>query len=91
MKLTELPPEIGNLTGLERLYVQANELTALPEEITQLQNLQILNIGDNKLTELPENIGNLKSLVKIIAKGNDFSDAEKERIQNALPDVEIVF
>ncbi|OQY46924.1 MAG: hypothetical protein B6247_27135, partial [Candidatus Parabeggiatoa sp. nov. 2] len=37
--LTELPPEIGQLTNLTTLYLYYNELNQLPPEIGQLTNL----------------------------------------------------
>ena len=56
-QLTELPPEIGQLTSLTTLYLQENQLTALPEQIGQLTNLQSLDLLNNQLTALPEQIG----------------------------------
>src|SRR5688572_20294954 len=51
--LTELPPEIGNLTNLQILYLHENSLSNLPAEIGNLNNLQNLYVGSNQLTELP--------------------------------------
>lgn len=55
--LTELPPEIGQLTQLTNLDVRGNQLTSLPSEISQLTNLKELSISwssyTNPLTTLP--------------------------------------
>ncbi|MCK4934900.1 MAG: hypothetical protein KAR79_04870, partial [Simkaniaceae bacterium] len=60
--LRYLPPEIGQLTNLERLLFYLNQLTELPLEIGHLTNLQMLGLGENHLTELPPEIGRLTNL-----------------------------
>lgn len=51
--LTELPPEIGNLTQLTILHAMDNALSSLPAEIGNLKNLCVLELGNNQLTDLP--------------------------------------
>src|SRR5689334_13431020 len=53
MGLSQLPPEIWQLTHLERLNLSRNELTELPPEIGELTNLQSLDLASNQLTSLP--------------------------------------
>lgn len=60
--LTVLPPEIGQLTNLQALYIGNNELTSLPPEIGKLTQLTVLHAMDNALTSLPSEIGNLRNL-----------------------------
>jgi len=56
-----IPPEIGNLTNLNFLYLGSNGLTgSIPSEIGNLTNLTHLDLSDNQLTGLiPESICDL--------------------------------
>jgi hypothetical protein len=60
--LSEVPPEIGNLTNLQILYLYTNQLSSLPPEIGNLSNLQWLHLSNNQLNSLPPEIGNLSNL-----------------------------
>src|SRR5215213_6680072 len=51
--LTELPPEIGNLTNLQVLRLNFNQLSTLPAESGNLSNLGIAMLYSNQLTSLP--------------------------------------
>lgn len=70
LELETLPPEIGQLTNLERLYLGNNKLTALPQEIGNLTKLRVLELGDNALTCLPPTIGNLTNLEELRLRDN---------------------
>lgn len=76
--LTELPPEIGNLTNLEKLWLDHNELTELPPEIGNLTNLQFLSLDQNALTELPHSFGQLQGLQGLSLESNQFSVVPRE-------------
>nr|WP_049769521.1 COR domain-containing protein [Rippkaea orientalis] len=52
--MSELPPEIGQLTNLSYLYLQSNQLRELPPEIRQLTKLNILDLRGNSLPIPPE-------------------------------------
>lgn len=60
--LTEVPPEIGNLTRLQELNLTRNRLSSLPSEIGNLTCLQKLNLARNQLSSIPPEIGNLSNL-----------------------------
>ncbi|MEM6283521.1 MAG: leucine-rich repeat domain-containing protein [Chloroflexota bacterium] len=68
--LTEIPPEVWELTHLETLWLDNNNLEALPPEIGQLRWLRQLRIGNNSLTTLPPEIGELKLLEILFAQEN---------------------
>ncbi len=61
-QLTELPPEIGQLTDLKVLSLIGNRLTTLPAEIGELAALKSLDLSFNHLTALPPEIGQLAAL-----------------------------
>ena len=56
-----IPPELGNLSNLEQLWVSGNGLTgAIPPEFSNLAKLQSLWLHQNQLTgELPEGLAAL--------------------------------
>ena len=56
--LTVLPPEIGQLSQLDLLYLHVNQLTALPPEIGQLSQLTALWLSSNQLSALPPKSSN---------------------------------
>ncbi|MEM9503708.1 MAG: leucine-rich repeat domain-containing protein [Cyanobacteria bacterium P01_E01_bin.43] len=72
-ELTELPPEIGQLTSLQTLHLVYNQLSRLPPEIGQLTNLKSLSLGSNQLSRLPPEIGQLTSLKSLDLFGNQLS------------------
>ncbi|MEA5552831.1 COR domain-containing protein, partial [Anabaena cylindrica UHCC 0172] len=51
-----LPPEIGQLTNLQSLYLSNNQLSSLPPEIGQLTNLKQLELDEKKIINLPPEI-----------------------------------
>jgi internalin A len=71
--LTELPPEIGNLSSLQDLSLTHNQLTSLPPEIGNLINLRRLDLTDNELTSLPPEMANLTNLTTLHLVFNEFT------------------
>ncbi len=52
--LTEIPPEIPQLTSLQHLYLSDNQISEIPEALAQLTSLQRLYLSDNQISEIPE-------------------------------------
>lgn len=72
-QLTELPPSIGNLRHLTRLYLDSNKLEKIPNTIEKLCSLKVLRLGDNHLSELPSSIKKLTQLTQLCLEGNQFN------------------
>lgn len=68
--ITELPPEIGQMTNLQDLYLKETSLQTLPPEIGQLSNLRTLNLQDSRLTSVPPEVGQLYHLEYLDLQGN---------------------
>ena len=71
----ELPPELGNLTSLERLAIYNSPLSGeIPPELGNLTNLQELDLHHNELSgKIPPELGNLASLQDLALGENQFS------------------
>ena len=89
--LTSLPEEIGQLINLDELHLISNNLRSLPKEIGQLTNLTSLVLVFNKLTSLPKEIGQLTNLTSLNLMNNNFSESEKQKIKNLLPNCRVRF
>ena len=55
----DLPDAPGQLTSLEHLALNDNQLTSVPAEIGQLTSLELLQLHDNQLTSVPAEIRQL--------------------------------
>ncbi|MGD1909029.1 MAG: leucine-rich repeat domain-containing protein [Leptolyngbyaceae cyanobacterium] len=73
-----LPPEIGQLTNLQSLFLEGNLLSSLPPEIGQLTNLQSLILDRNQLSSLPPEIGQLTNLQGIKLSYNGLTGLPSE-------------
>ncbi|MFI3219080.1 MAG: COR domain-containing protein [Methylococcales bacterium] len=80
-QLTQLPPEIAQLTALQSLDLTENKLTQLPSEIAQLTALKSLYLSGNKLTQLPPEIAQLTALQRIDLSGNRLTQLPPEITQ----------
>ena len=77
-QLSELPPEIGQLTSLKFLDIGYNQLSQLPPEISQLTSLQSLHLSSNPISELPPEIGQLANLRSLYLRNNPISELPSE-------------
>ena len=55
--MSSLPPEIGQLTTLQSLYLSKNQLSSLPSEIGQMGTLKTLDLRGNPIPIPPEILG----------------------------------
>jgi internalin A len=68
--LTQVPPEIGQLSSLRELTLSDNQLTCLPSEIGQISTLTGLYLSDNHFTSLPPEILDLHNLQRLVLERN---------------------
>ena len=70
-----IPPELGQLAGLQRLYLYRNYLKGpIPPELGQLAGLQRLYLNDNDLTgSIPPELGQLARLQHLWLDNNDLT------------------
>ena len=84
-ELTELKPEIGQLSKLTRLNLIGNKLETLPTEIGNFSSLVYLNLNANKLTSLPSGIGNFAMLEELHIS-NQVDKTNNTKTLTSLPD-----
>lgn len=82
-QLETLPPEIGDVEGLQYLSLRDNNLTKLPSEIGRLEHLMQLDLRGNRFNEFPAEVLRLKSLKRINLSGNQLSTLPGEIAQLA--------
>ena len=70
----EIPPELGELTELERLVLSGQLTGSIPPELGNLVNLEDLILAENKLTgSIPLELANLQSLELLAIHKNHFT------------------
>ncbi|XP_058103389.1 uncharacterized protein LOC131246946 [Magnolia sinica] len=79
-----IPKELGNITSLTSLVIEANQLSGdLPPELGNLTNLERLMISSNNFTgELPESLAKLSNLKDLRISDNRFTGKIPDFIQN---------
>jgi internalin A len=77
--LTEIPPEIGDLQGLEYLALHLNHLSSIDFSLVNLTSLsRYLDLSSNELTSLPSEIGNLVNLQELNLNNNQLTTLPPE-------------
>ncbi len=71
--LTEVPESVSQLTQLDQLHLDSNQLVGLPESITRLTRLRNLYLLSNQLTDLPEFVGRMPRLRMLILDRNQIT------------------
>ena len=79
--LTGFPPGLVELKNLETLDLEYNNIKKIPVDIKNMTSLNRLDLGHNNLTSLPPEIVELP-LEYLYLEGNDFTDSEKDLINN---------
>ncbi|NCR77025.1 MAG: GTP-binding protein [Microcystis aeruginosa K13-06] len=72
--LTEIPPEIPQLTSLLKLNLINNQISEIPEALAQLTSLQELNLSINRIRGIPEALAQLTSLQRLYLGNNQISE-----------------
>lgn len=83
-KPSPLPPEIGNLTKLEVLWLASTNLNGnIPDSVGNLVSLKNLDLSTNLLSgKIPETIGGLRSVEQIEFYQNQLSGELPESLGN---------
>ena len=74
LKLQEVPESLGELSSLQRLWLNYNQLSKVPEFLGQLSSLQRLYLSNNQLSEVPDSLGQLSSLQQLNLSNNHLSE-----------------
>ncbi|GFP88018.1 protein nsp-interacting kinase 3 [Phtheirospermum japonicum] len=79
-----LSPGIGNLTNLQSVLLQNNEITgSIPAVIGKLEKLETLDLSNNQLTgEIPTSVGDLKNLNYLRLNNNSLSGTIPDSLSN---------
>ena len=80
----EIPPELGNLTQLITLQLNANRLTgSIPPEIGDLTQLEILHLTNNRLNgSIPAELGSLSQLERLHLSYNQLTGSIPPELSN---------
>jgi len=71
--LTELPPEVGQLTNLKQLKLDDNYLRTLPPDLGELTHLRVLTAKNNDLLSIPLEICRLTALTLLTLSKNQLT------------------
>ena len=79
-----IPAELGNLAGLERLELGSNRLTgSIPSSLGRLTHLTYLELESNRLTgPIPPELGNLAALQTLDLRGSGLSGPIPPELDN---------
>lgn len=88
-----IPPEVGNLTGLDTLVVNWGKVSGgLPEEIGNLTNLRLLEIQQNQLVgKLPLSMTSMSQLAHLNFEGQELCAPRAAAFQAWLAGVNEVY
>tara|TARA_B110000438_G_C15613684_1_gene563345 strand:+ start:17 stop:640 length:624 start_codon:yes stop_codon:yes gene_type:complete len=90
-KLELFPLKVLTLSNLKRLILNQNIIKNIPDGINELQNLIYLDMWSNNLSKISNNIKFLNKLEELDLRVIMFSNKEKERIRNLIPNAKVHF
>ncbi|XCN73661.1 MAG: COR domain-containing protein [Candidatus Electrothrix aestuarii] len=79
--LTEIPPELFQLTNLQVLNLGANQLVHLPPELFELIKLTELYLYGNQITHIPSTLSRLSRLTLLNLADNQFAELPPAIVQ----------
>jgi hypothetical protein len=71
--ITVVPPEIGQLTALENIWLDSNAIASLPSQIGNCRALTFVNLSHNSLNTLPTEIATLTALTTLDLSHNSIT------------------
>jgi len=86
----EVPYDLTILSKLQTLDLSNNEIKKIEPDLRYNKELQFLYLNNNDISTLPAELGELTQLKILELKGNPLSLEEREKLQQLLPDTEIV-
>ena len=86
-----IPPALGDLTGLEHLYLDGNRLTGpIPPELGKLTGLSHLYLHDNELTgTIPIELRAINEMGDLFLRGNHLSGCLPSNWYRRIPNTDI--
>ncbi len=90
-ELETLPPELGQLEGLDSLNLDNTGVRTLPESLGQLQHLRYLGLRATPMTTLPPWLSRLSNLKGLDLYRTDIPAEEVEALRKALPGCDVGF
>lgn len=90
--IDSIHPSIAKLKNIQSLSLGGNKLKEIPVGIGSLPKLSLINLTNNELTTLPDEFFNIQDKLLVLSLvGNNFSEEEKERIRQGMPELMIRF
>lgn len=77
--LTELPAQLGDLTGMRKLMLSNNRLASLPRALASMRELELLRLANNQLRRVPPWLVALPRLAWLALAGNPCIDEAPPR------------
>ena len=71
--MASLPDTLGQLSSLQALSLDENQLRSVPDALGQLSRLQQLNLSRNQLSTVPDALGHLSSLEQLHLDNNQLA------------------